>query len=185
MRSIVCVLFALLLIGSPAVSDAASPESWVLIDTSQATLTVYSAAGQRILQFEDIAIGSGGVSDIHRLGDESTPRGSFKVAWVNRHSRFGLFFGLSYPTREVAEGAFQQGYITATEYHAILDAYRKNKLPPQNTALGGRLGIHGLGSGDPNVHKSINWTDGCVAITNRQIKQLSRWVHKGTRVIIR
>jgi lipoprotein-anchoring transpeptidase ErfK/SrfK len=35
------------------------------------------------------------------------------------------------------------------------------------------------------VHELLNWTDGCVAVTNQQIRQLARWVDVGTRVIIR
>jgi hypothetical protein len=61
----------------------------------------------------------------------------------------------------------------------------KGRLPPQNTALGGRIGLHGLGRGDPKVHQQFNWTNGCIALTNEQIDQLLTWVGKGTRVSIR
>jgi lipoprotein-anchoring transpeptidase ErfK/SrfK len=68
---------------------------------------------------------------------------------------------------------------------SILKALQQHRTPPQNTPLGGRLGIHGIGRANPAIHKAINWTDGCVALTNQQIRQLSPWVQVGTRVVIR
>lgn len=48
--------------------------------------------------------------------------------------------------------------------------------------IGGQIGIHGLGAGDKEIHKVFNWTHGCIALTNEQIDQLTRWVGKGTVV---
>jgi len=30
----------------------------------------------------------------------------------------------------------------------------------------------------------MNWTQGCVALTNQQIDELAKWVEVGTRVVI-
>jgi L,D-peptidoglycan transpeptidase YkuD (ErfK/YbiS/YcfS/YnhG family) len=57
--------------------------------------------------------------------------------------------------------------------------------PPQNTILGGAIGIHGIGNGDPEIHKRFHWTEGCVAVTNEQIERLAELVDIGTRVVIR
>jgi lipoprotein-anchoring transpeptidase ErfK/SrfK len=54
--------------------------------------------------------------------------------------------------------------------------------PPQETSLGGYLGIHGIGDGDKEIHESVNWTDGCIAINNEQLMELADWVKIGTRV---
>jgi lipoprotein-anchoring transpeptidase ErfK/SrfK len=59
------------------------------------------------------------------------------------------------------------------------------KTPPQHTPLGGYIGIHGVGSGDPEVHRAYNWTNGCVALTNAQIDILAEWARAGTPVEIR
>ncbi len=66
-----------------------------------------------------------------------------------------------------------------------MQAVRHHRIPPQNTPLGGQLGIHGLGRGDLDIQRTINWTNGCVALTNHDIRRLGQWVHVGTRVIIR
>jgi L,D-peptidoglycan transpeptidase YkuD (ErfK/YbiS/YcfS/YnhG family) len=51
--------------------------------------------------------------------------------------------------------------------------------------LGGSIGIHGVGAGNRRIHEDFNWTEGCVALTNEQIDDLDRYIHIGTRVVIR
>lgn len=159
--------------------------SWVLIDTHALTLSILSARNQVIAHFGNIAIGSGGTADVHFRGDETTPRGKFHVAWIDRSSRFGIFFGLDYPTPRAAAQAYQAGRITQASFDAIVDASGSGRIPPQHTRLGGGLGIHGLGRGALAIQRAVNWTDGCVALTNRQARELARWVRLGTTVVIR
>ncbi len=155
------------------------------MDTQALTLTVFSAEDRVQARFHNISIGSGGAAEIHLRGDETTPQGVFHIAWIDRHSRYGTFYGLDYPSAGIARRAYDDGIISEAERDAIVGALQENRLPPQTTALGGRLGIHGVGSGDPRIHQAFNWTDGCVALTNPQIRRLSRWVRIGTRVVIR
>lgn len=155
------------------------------MDTEDLTLTVLSDDNRVLARFEDISIGSRGAARIHRRGDETTPLGMFRIAWIDHRSRYDTFFGLDYPSERVARSAYAEGIINRAELDAIVEAVRQRRLPPQNTALGGHLGIHGVGRGDPAIHEALNWTDGCVALTNRQIRQLSRWVRVGTEVMIR
>lgn len=172
-------------LSASSASWATGDKPWIEVDTRALTLTVFSTGNQVLARFDNIAIGSGGVSDIHRHGDETTPLGVFHVAWIDRRSRFGIFYGLDYPSESIARRAYAEGSISQTQLNAIVAALNRHQVPPQNTPLGGRLGIHGIGNGDPMIQQSINWTDGCVALTNRQIRQLSRWMHVGTRVVIR
>ena len=58
-------------------------------------------------------------------------------------------------------------------------------IPPQVTPLGGYLGIHGVGEGDPGIHADFNWTHGCIALTNQQIDDLAGWIRIGMRVVVR
>ena len=173
------------ILGAPAVSWANGRLPWILVDTQALTLTVFSAENHVLARFQNISIGSGGTAEIHRRGDETTPLGIFHVAWIDRSSRFDTFFGFDYPSERVARRAYAEGLISRAELDAILEALRQHRLPPQNTPLGGRLGIHGVGLGDPGFHEAFNWTDGCVALTNQQIRQLSRWMHVSTQVVIR
>src|SRR5512135_1176121 len=85
-------LVAGLLESSPAAPSLQPP--WLMIDTRALTLTVLSGDARVLARFRNIAIGSGGVASLHRAGDSTTPLGTFHVAWTNRHSRSGTFFGL-------------------------------------------------------------------------------------------
>jgi murein L,D-transpeptidase YafK len=177
-------LLVAVILGAPAVSWA-NERPWILVDTHMLTLTVFSADDHVLARFQNISIGSGGVAEIHHRGDETTPQGEFHVAWIDYHSRYGTFYGIDYPSASIARRAFAEGTISRAEHDAIIKALQQHHIPPQNTPLGGRLGIHGVGRGDPGIQMAVNWTDGCVALTNPQIRQLSRWAHLGTRVIIR
>lgn len=178
-------LLAVAILVAPAFSWASERLPWILVDTQALTLTVFSAENHVLARYKNISIGSGGAADIHRRGDETTPRGVFHIAWIDRHSRYDTFYGLDYPSTSIARRAYAEGSISRTELDAIIDALQQHRIPPQDTPLGGRLGIHGIGRGDPSIQKAFNWTDGCVALTNPQIRQLARWVKTGTRVVIR
>lgn len=185
LRRALGLIFAAIVLAAHGVSWAGGGQAWILVDTEDATLTVLSDENRVLARFEGISIGSGGVARVHRRGDETTPLGIFRIAWIDRRSRYDTFFGLDYPSERVARSAYAEGIINRLELDAIVDASRQRRLPPQDTALGGHLGIHGVGRGDSGIHEALNWTDGCVALTNRQIRQLSRWVHVGTEVMIR
>jgi L,D-peptidoglycan transpeptidase YkuD (ErfK/YbiS/YcfS/YnhG family) len=75
--------------------------------------------------------------------------------------------------------------IGQSTYNAIVDAEMAGQIPPQNTDLGGQIGIHGLGSASLSVHEEFDWTHGCIALTNDQIDRLSQYVEKGTLVTVK
>jgi murein L,D-transpeptidase YafK len=161
-----------------------SPDPWVLINSRSRTLSIVRD-GQIVLEFDNIAFGRGGTADQRVLGDGRTPLGNFRVQYINRQSPYGIFFGLNYPTPEHAQRAYRARLIDRITYLRVLYAHEDDRLPPQDTRLGGHIGIHGLGKGDPTIHRDFDWTRGCVALTNRQIRQFARWVQLGTRVLIR
>lgn len=158
-------------------------EIWVKIDTREQTLDVMR--GDKLQQrFDTVALGRGGVGKDRRKGDGKTPLGEFHITRINHSSPFLLFFGLNFPLPEHAERAFKAGKIDQTSYQKILTAHLQGEIPPQDTPLGGQIGIHGLGGASLKVHKRYNWTKGCVALTNPQIRALSRSIGVGTRVVI-
>lgn len=179
------LMLAAVILAAHGVCWAGGGPPWILVDTEDLTLTVLSDENRVLARFEGISIGSGGVARVHRRGDETTPLGIFRIAWIDHRSRYDTFFGIDYPSERVARSAFAEGIINRVELDAIVDASRQHRLPPQNTPLGGHIGIHGVGRGDSGLHEALNWTDGCVALSNRQIHQLSRWIRVGTEVMIR
>ena len=159
-------------------------DSWILVDTNAHTLSVIRH-GLPVDRFDNVAIGRGGSSVDRTRDDGTTPLGTFHIDRIHPSSRFRLFFGIDFPRPEHARRAFDAGRIDAGDYQRIVAAFKENKSPPQDTPLGGQLGIHGLGAGDERIHNALDWTQGCIALTNPQVKRLSRWMHLGMRVEVR
>jgi murein L,D-transpeptidase YafK len=132
---------------------------------------------QELLRTYRVGLGFNPVDDKVREGDGATPEGEFYVFVKNNRSTYYLSLGVSYPNAEDAERGLRDKLITQQEYAAILEALKKKAAPPQYTKLGGLIYIHGSGA-------SKDWTLGCVALENDDIKELFDAVTVGTPVTI-
>ncbi len=180
------MLRALILLCCSFFSFAACAEEdvWLLVDTKAHKIEVKK--GEQTLEtLQGIAIGRKGAGLKNHRGDDITPQGNYRIGWVGGQSNFHKFFGLTYPSTQDAEIALKRGIISQQDYYSITAAHQFNQVPPQDTPLGGRIGIHGLGAGDERVHQVFDWTHGCIALTNAQIDHLSQWLDTGTVVKIR
>src|SRR5262245_18522722 len=113
-----------------------------------------------------------------RQGDGRTPEGSYYVCSKNPKSQFFLSLGLSYPNEDDASRGLKDGLISRPQFQQIIAAIRRGGVPLWNTALGGEIFIHGAGS-------RTDWTWGCVALENDDIRELFDTIPKGTPVIIK
>lgn len=146
---------------------------------------VVSKAARRLVLYEDgravrtyrVGLGTAPSGDKEREGDRRTPEGDFYVCVKNPQSAFYLSLGLSYPNEEDAERGLGAGLITRAQYRRIVRAVRRGQTPPWNTALGGMIFIHGRGS-------QTDWTWGCVALDDPDVKELFDAVPVGTPVRI-
>ena len=161
-----------------------SNELWVLVDDKEATLSVFRGSAL-IERFMPISLGRSGAKTQRVRGDNVTPKGEFRINRFNYQSQWRTFMGIDFPTPPHARMALEKGIYSQADYENYFDYYRRNGYPPQDTALGGAIGIHGLGSADPDIHGRFHWTQGCVAVTNEQIDRLTDLVGVGTRVVIR
>ncbi len=175
------LLFNFLFFSSPGFSTEAI---WLLVDTDKLTLEV-KQSNKTLFVLKDIAIGQNGAGFKKSIGDDITPLGEYKISWINKKSRYNTFYGFNYPSVDNAHEALLSGLISKRAHSAIIKAHKNNKVPPQNTKIGGQLGIHGLGEADKKIHKLMNWTHGCIAITNEQLKKLAQWIGKGTIVKVK
>lgn len=124
-----------------------------------------------------VALGLSPVENKERAGDRRTPEGEFYICLKNSRSQFYLSLGLSYPNREHAERGLRDSLITRSQYNQIISALTRKRTPPQNTRLGGEIFIHGNGSRN-------DWTWGCVALDDGDIRELFDAVPIGTPVFI-
>jgi murein L,D-transpeptidase YafK len=174
----------LLLARQDAHATPGATDVWLDIDTDHLSLSVMQGDAP-VKVFENIAIGSNGPTLSKRRGDATTPLGEFTITQIRRSERFKLFMAINYPNLDHTERAFAEQRINAKEYKALRYDLDQGRPPSQNTSLGGQLGIHGLGSGDLEIHNAVNWTEGCIALTNEQLLELTPWVAVGTRVVVR
>jgi len=167
-----------------SVAISANNDVWLLVDTKARKIELKK--GEQTLEtFHSIAIGRGGAGFKTHRGDNITPYGNYRIGWIGEKSMFRKFFGLNYPSVEDANNALKKGIIDPMTHMRIVTAHQNNQIPPQNTPLGGQIGIHGLGRADEKVHKVFDWTHGCIALTNGQIDHLSQLVDTGTVVQIK
>lgn len=173
----------LLTLAQAAGADPATGR-WLRVDSQALTLSVMQGERPQ-MTLHNIAIGRYGTSADKRRADNTTPLGRFRITSISRDGNFRLFIRLDYPGVEQAQRAHHEDAISQHELQAILAAHRAGEQPPQNTALGGHIGIHGLGRADPGVHETMNWTRGCIALTDDQVDALQAWVWIGMTVEIR
>lgn len=147
----------------------------IVIKKADRKLFLYS--GERLVRTFRIALGLHPVGNKVRAGDRRTPEGDFYVFTKNDKSAYYLSLGISYPNVPHAERGLRDGLITKAQYDAIIQALDAKKAPPQNTKLGGDIYIHGNGS-------SRDWTWGCVALEDDDIRELFDAVAVGTPVTI-
>lgn len=106
-------------------------------------------------------------------GDGTTPEGWYQTSdkpW----SLFDNAIAVHYPADRDASAAVRDGRIGPTQLKAISEANRRGAVPPQQTAMGGEILIHGGGS-------SADWTYGCLALDDDDLDDLRSRLGKGMR----
>ncbi len=132
----------------------------------------------KLVKTFSMVLGFAPTGDKEVEGDGKTPAGEFYVSKKNPQSKFHLSLGLSYPSKADAERGLAQGVISRADHDEIVRAIDAGKMPPQKTALGGEIYIHGGGVKD-------DWTWGCVALRNEEIEELFSLVPVGAKVTIK
>jgi len=137
--------------------------------------------GALVRDFE-IALGRTSVGHKEMQGDKRTPVGRYFVSEKHHSRRFHRFLGLNYPNGDDANRGYETGLISARQWADLFVAEESGEEPPATTGLGGRIGIHGYGH-RPYI-PVIDWTDGCIAVSNEEAEYLYRTLPVGTQVVI-
>jgi murein L,D-transpeptidase YafK len=131
-------------------------------------LTVYYR--QQPIKTYAVVLGRNPIGDKLQQGDYKTPEGRFTLEEIYLHSQWWRFLLLDYPNAE---------------------SWRKHRRAKANgqitpaANIGGEIGIHGVPEGkDFLIDRSINWTQGCVSLKNKDVAEVYELVQKGTVVEI-
>ncbi|MFT5869402.1 MAG: murein L,D-transpeptidase YafK [Paracoccaceae bacterium] len=124
------------------------------IEVHKAARRMYLLNGTTILESYEFELGFSPIGDKQVEGDGRTPEGRYTINRRNPNSAFYLSIGLSYPNAE-----------------DIAEAAALGQSP------GGDIFIHGT----PNpFQRGDDWTWGCIAVTNAEMRQIYAMVENGT-----
>lgn len=135
----------------------------IVVKKKERKLEVFD--GEKLIKTYRIGLGFAPEGDKEKEGDGKTPEGEFYVFTKNANSKFYLSLGISYPSIDDARRGLKQNLISKAEHDAIVKAINNQQTPLQDTKLGGEIYIHGHGS-------ETDWTLGCVALANDDMKEL-------------
>ncbi|MBA3784181.1 MAG: L,D-transpeptidase [Acidobacteria bacterium] len=179
---LICITFSLIVLPATFFSSSQTRQPLppmenphIVVKKKQRLLQIFD--GEKLVRKYKIGLGFAPLADKQIEGDGKTPEGTFYVFTKNDRSRFFLSLGVSYPNVEDARRGLKNKIITAEEYEAIVKATGKKQMPPQKTALGGEIYIHGGGT-------TSDWTDGCVALQNEEMKEIFDAIPVGAKVRI-
>jgi murein L,D-transpeptidase YafK len=175
MRLARLLLLAVVVLGASPARALAAPEARIVVTKRERRLSLYE--GSRVVKTYRVSLGPQPAGPKRREGDGATPEGEYYITHANPRSRFHRSLGLSYPNAADARDGLARGLITRAERDAIATAIANRERPPQHTALGGDVFLHGGGT-------STDWTLGCVALSDDDIDDLAARAPAGTRVTI-
>ena len=119
---------------------------------------MYLLHGSEVLRSYDIELGFAPEGDKQVEGDGRTPEGSYIIDRRNPNSAYYLSIGISYPNAEDR---------------------------PEAAELGQSPGGDSFSHGTPRPwQRAEDWTAGCIAISNREMREVYSMVGLGTQIDI-
>ncbi|HSB72669.1 MAG TPA: L,D-transpeptidase family protein [Candidatus Methylomirabilis sp.] len=135
----------------------------VVVEKARRSLT--HMLQEAILKSYRVRLGRDPVGAKVRQGDGRTPEGRYTIDSRNPRSRFHLALHVSYP-----------------------DAGDRTRAAAAGLSPGGDIMIHGLPNGLGwlgRLHQLMDWTDGCIALTNPETDEIWRAIPDGTPIEIK
>ncbi len=134
----------------------------ILIEKKARRLMLISKG--EVLKTYKIALGGNPIGPKERQGDNKTPEGTYSINSRNKDSRYHLSLHISYPNEKDKKRARELG-----------------------VSPGGDIMIHGIKNGFSSVgdaHAEVDWTKGCIAVTDDEIEEIEKLAPNGSIVEI-
>jgi murein L,D-transpeptidase YafK len=140
-------------IASPSIpdSDAALPLADSVVVSKSARM-LYLMRNREVLRSYKVSLGLRPDGHKQFEGDYRTPEGSYRLVRRNPNSEYFLSIEISYPNKDDVARARKQG------------------LRP-----GGAIMIHGQPNTPrkaPDYYSNVDWTEGCIAVTNSDMVEI-------------
>jgi hypothetical protein len=187
--------------------DGKLEKARLLLNKAQRRLELWVKS--RMVKAYRVQLGANPVGRKTRRGDQRTPEGKYFICSLTPAVYCNALW-ISYPNAEDARDGLRAGVINQGQYEAIEKALKNGDCPPQDTALGGYIWLHGqlqehteeaalkqranpagippglrIGDIEPSsVREFYDWTAGCAALFNPDIRELYEFIPKGTPITI-
>jgi murein L,D-transpeptidase YafK len=145
----------------PGVAPLAGSVDRIVVEKAARRMTLWQD-GREVRSYR-ISLGFSPAGDKAREGDGRTPEGVFRIDRRNDRSRFHLSLGLDYPQARHRAAAAAGGF-----------------------SPGGDIMIHGQPNALPDgVRLAGDWTAGCIAVSNAEMREIWAVAGIGTVVEVR
>jgi tetratricopeptide (TPR) repeat protein len=135
----------------------------ILIEKKERRLMLISMG--EVIKTYKIALGGDPIGPKEREGDNKTPEGTYVIDSRNKNSHYHRSLHISYPNESDKKRARELG-----------------------VSPGGSIMIHGIKKGFSwvgDAHTEVDWTRGCIAVTDEEIEEIGKLAPNGTIVEIR
>ncbi len=137
----------------------------VIVYKSERRMDLLDKSGN-VLRTYLVSLGKTPEGHKQKEGDGKTPEGRYIIDARNENSKFHLSLRISYP-----------------------DASDRSRAKKNNVSPGGGIFIHGTPNGKGwmrwKYNKNKDWTDGCIAVYNFEIREIWDLVPDGTPILIK
>lgn len=156
------VLFYVFMFSFIAIADEDKTVNKVVVYKAKRLMQLMSE--DKVVKEYSISLGDNPIGHKVQQGDERTPEGDYVIDYRNTQSRYRLSLHISYPNEQDKANAKKLG-----------------------VSPGGDIMIHGSPnkfSWSESILQNMDWTDGCIAVTNDEIDEIGRLVKNGTPIRI-
>jgi murein L,D-transpeptidase YafK len=171
-RAVILGILAVVMAGAVVAGEPSRPHD-PLPPGARADRVLVLKAERRLILLKDgaelksyrIALGANPVGHKTRQGDSRTPEGLYTIDYRNPRSAYHRSLHISYPNAADRATARAAG-----------------------VSPGGDIMIHGIRNGMDwlgDQHRQVDWTDGCIAVTDTEIEEIWGAVADGTPIEIR
>lgn len=159
LSSLLCLALAL-----PAFASSSPSRNVDRIIVSKSDRLLYLMQGRTVVRSYPVSLGKNPDGHKKFKGDQRTPEGRYQLDWRNPESRYHLALHISYPNQRDRQRAAADG------------------VNP-----GGGIMIHGLPGKYADGEKvllDLDWTEGCIAVSNQAIEEIWQLVADNTIIDI-
>jgi murein L,D-transpeptidase YafK len=156
------IILLILLLPGLAIAGDLPKADFVLVKKHEKRL--YLVKNKKPFKIYRVSFGANSKGPKRMEGDERTPEGTYILDYKNPDSDFYKSIHISYPNDQDIKRAKEMGAVP-----------------------GGDIMIHGQKNGSKNfsrIHRYVNWTDGCIAVTNAEMDEIWASVDVGTPITI-